>query len=101
MLPELGSIASQQANPTELKMQKSKQLLDYAATHPDSIITYSASDMVLAGNSEASYLSKSKSRSRARGHFFMTNESENPPNNGAFMTISQIIKAVMSLAAEA
>ena len=31
----------------------------------------------------------------------MTDESEYPPNNSAVMTISQIIKAVMSLAAEA
>ena len=31
----------------------------------------------------------------------MTDESENPPNNGAVMTISQIIKAVVSLAEEA
>ena len=39
MLPALGYIASQQANPTERTMQKSKQLIDYAATHPDAIIT--------------------------------------------------------------
>ena len=34
MLTSLGSIASQQANLTEKTMQKSKQFLDYAATHP-------------------------------------------------------------------
>ena len=82
-------------------MQRAKKLIGYAATHPDAIITYHASDMVLVGHSNASYLSESGSRSRAGGHFFMTYESENPPNNGAIMTISKIIKAVMSLAAEA
>ena len=64
MLPALGSIASQHANPTEWTMQKAKQLLDYSATHPDAIITYRDSDMVLDGHSSASYLSESGSRSR-------------------------------------
>ena len=101
MLPALGSIASQQVNPTECTMSKSKQLLYYAATYPDAIITYCPSDMVVAGHSDSSYLSESKSQSRARGIFFMMDESSNSPNNGAVITISQIIKAVMSLAAEA
>ena len=34
MLAALGTIASQQATPTEQTMQKVKQFLDYAATHP-------------------------------------------------------------------
>ena len=82
-------------------MQKVKQLLDYATTHPDAIITYQASNMILAIHSDASYLSESKARSRAGGHFFLSNDSEFPQNNGAVLTIAQIIKAVMSLAAEA
>jgi hypothetical protein len=57
--------------------------------------------MVLAGHSNALYLSKSKARSRAGGHFFMSNNTAKPPNNGAILTIAQIIKAAMSLAAEA
>ena len=39
MLPALGSVASQQAAPTEQTMQHVQQLLDYAATHPYAIIT--------------------------------------------------------------
>ena len=35
-------------------MKKVKQFLNYAATHPDAILTYHASDMVLAGHSDAS-----------------------------------------------
>ena len=57
MFPALGSIANQQANTMENTMKKVKQFLDYAATHRDAIITYHASDMVLAGHSDASYLS--------------------------------------------
>ena len=57
MLPALGSIATQQASPTENTMKKVKHFLDYAASHPNAIITYRASDMVLATHSDASYLS--------------------------------------------
>ncbi len=35
------------------------------------------------------------------GHFFMSNNTAKPPNNGAILTIAQIIKAVMSSAVEA
>jgi hypothetical protein len=57
--------------------------------------------MVFAGHSNASYHSKSKARSRVGGHFFMSNNTAKPPNKGAILTIAQIIKAVMSLVAEA
>ncbi len=82
-------------------MSKVKQFLDYAATHPDAIVTYQASNMVLAAHSDASYLSESNAHSRAGGHFFMSYDVPRPPNNGAILTIAQIIKAVMSSAAEA
>ena len=57
--------------------------------------------MILAGHSNASYLSETNARSRAGGHFFMSNNDAIPHNNGAILTISQIIKAVMSSVAEA
>ena len=101
MLAALGSIASQQAKPTQKTMEKVKQFLDYAATHPEAIITYRASGMVLAGHSDASYLSETRARSRAGGHFFMSENETFPAPNGAVLTVAQIIKAVMSSAAEA
>ena len=82
-------------------MKKIKQFVDFAAMHPDAVITYHASNMVLAGHSNASYLSKSNARSRAGGHFFMSKNVKTLPNNGEVFAILQIIKAVMSLAAEA
>jgi hypothetical protein len=97
----LGSVATQQANPTENTMKKVQQFLDYASTHPDAIATYHASDMVLAGHSNALYLSKSKACSWAGRHFFVSSITAQPPINGTILTIAQIIKAVMSLAAEA
>jgi hypothetical protein len=75
--------------------------VDYAATHPDAIITYQASNMVLAGHSNPSYLSETNARSQAGGQFFMSNNDALPPNNGAVLTFAQIIKAVMSSAVEA
>ena len=82
--------------PTENKMKKCKQFLDYAASQEEAILTYNKRDMVLAIHSNVSYLSKSKSRSRAGGHWFMSGNEEIPANNVAVMNVSQIIKAVMS-----
>jgi hypothetical protein len=101
MLPALGTLATQQATPTKNTMKKIKQFLDYASTNPDAVLTYHASNMVLAGYSDALYLSKSNAQSRDGGHFFMSSNVELPPNNGTVSTILQIIKAVMSLVAEA
>jgi hypothetical protein len=42
-----------------------------------------------------------KAEPEVGGNFFMTSDVELLPNNGAVSTILQIIKAVMSLAAEA
>ena len=82
-------------------MQDCLQFLDYAASQDEAIVTYRASDMKLAIHSNASYLSEPKARSRAGGHMFMAGSEEIPINNGAVLNISQIIKAVMSSAAEA
>jgi hypothetical protein len=80
-------LATQQASPQKNTMKKIKQFLDFAAMHPDAVVTYHASDMVLAGHSDASYLSKSNARSRAGGHFFMSKNVETLPNNGVVFTI--------------
>jgi hypothetical protein len=101
MLAAPGPIATQQANPTENMMKKVQQFLDHVSTHPDAIVTYHASDMVLMSHSNALYLSKSKAHSQAGGHFFMSNNTAKQQNNGTILTIAQTIKAVMSLAAEA
>jgi hypothetical protein len=75
--------------------------LNYAASQDEAIVTYPASDMKLAIHSDASYLLEPKACSRAGGHMFMAGSKEIPINNGAVLNISQIIKAVMSSAAEA
>jgi hypothetical protein len=56
MLTPLSALASEQAAPTEKKMQNCLQFLDYAASQDEAIVTYCASDMKLAIHSDASYL---------------------------------------------
>eukprot|EP00804_Cyclotella_cryptica_P019453 CCRYP_006629-RA/>CCRYP_006629-RA protein AED:0.22 eAED:0.22 QI:0/0/0/1/0.33/0.25/4/0/510 len=101
LLCPISTIASQSANPTTDTMEQTKQLLDYIATQDDAVITYHASDMVLAVHSDASYLSEPKARSRAGGHFFLSSATATPPNNGAILNIAHIIKHVMASATEA
>ncbi len=102
MLTALSALASEQAAPTEKTMQKCLQFLDYAASQEDAIVTYQVRDMRLAIHSDTSYLSDSKAQSRAGGHVFMAAGTEDIPiNNGAVLNILQIIRAVMSSAAEA
>ncbi len=67
----LSEIASQQAAPTENLMERVNQFLGYMWTHPDAIIWYHASDMILNVHSDASYLSAPKACSRAGGYFFL------------------------------
>ena len=65
--------------------------------------------MILAVNSDASYLSEPKARSQVGGYHCLSNLPKNippkpddpmPPMNGAILVISNILKHVMSSAAE-
>ncbi len=101
LLPALSALASQQANPTEQTMALCKQFLDYMASQDKAVLTYKASDMVLAIHSNTSYLSKPKACSRVGGHMFMAGREDVPTNNRAILNILQIIRAVVSFAVEA
>ncbi len=101
ILVALSAIAAQQAKPTINTLAKVKQLLQYCASQDEAILTYRASDMILAVHSDAGYLSKPQARSRVEGHFFLSSSVQYPPNNGAILNVAQTIKAVMSSAAEA
>ncbi len=101
MLTALSARASKQAAPTENRMQKCLKILDYAASQEGTIITYQASNMRLAIHSDALYLSEPKAQSRAGSHMFMAGTEDIPINNRAVINILQIIRAVMSSAAEA
>jgi hypothetical protein len=78
-----------------------KQFLDYMASQDKAVLTYKASNMVLEIHSNASYLSEPKARSCTGRHMFMAGRDNIPTNNGAVLTILQIIWEVMSSTAEA
>eukprot|EP00804_Cyclotella_cryptica_P011209 CCRYP_007737-RB/>CCRYP_007737-RB protein AED:0.21 eAED:0.17 QI:0/-1/0/1/-1/1/1/0/1078 len=100
LLTPLSALAAQQAKPTTNTMKRVKQFLDFIATQDPAILTYRKSGMVLAAHSDASYLNESAAHSRAGGHHFLSENVEHPPNNGAILNVAEIIKAVMSSAAE-
>jgi hypothetical protein len=60
MLVALGSLASEQTKASTNTMKAARQLLDYAATHPQATIRFTRSDMILNVHSDASYLSESE-----------------------------------------
>jgi uncharacterized protein YaaQ len=101
LLTPLSALASQQSKPTTKTMERVKQFLEYAATQEPAVLTFRRSGMVLAIHSDAGYLNEPNARSRAGGHFFLSEDVEDPPNNGAIHNNAEIIKAVMSSAAEA
>jgi hypothetical protein len=65
------------------------------------VLAYKASNMILAVHSNAGYCNKKKLPSQVGGHFPLSNNDESHPQNGSILTVPTIIKAVMSLAAEA
>ena len=104
VLMAFSTIVMSQAKPTTWTMERCTQLLDYLATHSDAKIRFYALDTIMNIQFDASYLSESKARSRACGHFFMGWKpiSREPIKlDGAFYTNLVILKFVIASAAEA
>jgi hypothetical protein len=109
MLVALGTLSEEQSKGTEKMAQAIVRLLNYAATHPDASVRYTASDMTLHNDSDPSYLSLPKARSRAGGYYYLSAASQNPakpptitpPINGAIYVHCNKIRHVMASAAKA
>ena len=71
MLVALSASMSCQAAPTENTRKKRLKFIDYLTTHPDAIVTFSASNMVLNVYSDVSYLYEIKASNMADGLFFL------------------------------
>ena len=86
-------------------MEKLAQLLNYCASHPEATVRFTASGMILAVESDASYLSVVKGRSRAAGYFFLSSHPTKPDGpcqpNGTVHVLCHIMREVLSSAAEA
>ena len=103
MLVALGRLASRQSKATEKVAEDMHMFLDFAATNPDAKLRYKRSKMILHGHSDASYLNEPHARSRSAAHFFMSGDptDDKVMHNGGVLTVSGILKHVMSSAAEA
>ena len=82
------------------------QFLDYMWTHPDAIIWYCASDMIINVHSDASYLSAPKTRNSASGsgYFFLGSlprDGDLIKLNGTIHVMCTILKLVAASAAKA
>jgi hypothetical protein len=97
-------MALEQSNPKERTLKRVYQFLDYMATHPNAVIRFRVSDMILNVHSDASYLSAGRARSRAGGYFFLGSlpKANRPINlNGNVHITCAILKLVAASAAKA
>jgi hypothetical protein len=104
MLTALSSLASSQAKATKDTAKGVVQLLNYAATHPEAVIRFHASDMILHVKSDASYLSEPRAHSRVAGYHYLSdhpNKKAELTLNGPILVVCNILKNVMASASEA
>ena len=111
MLVALGGFATKQTLGTASQnvMEDVYHFSNCVATHPDECIQYHASGMVLHVDSDTSYISVRKSRSRVGGFHYLSLFSANikkppvttPLLNGPLYAVCAIMKNVMASAAEA
>ena len=101
LLVGLSAIGAQQVSATEQTAAAINQILYHVETYPNNEITYRASDMILAAHSDARFNNDSKPIIRAGAHIFLSQNDPMSKWNGAILTISQIIKFIISSAAEA
>eukprot|EP00957_Ditylum_brightwellii_P053751 4072027-Ditylum_brightwellii.AAC.1 len=78
MLTSINAITIQQANPTTKTAETLTHLLNYFASHPDAVLRYTTSGMVIHIHSDASFMSETQARSHAGGHFFLSTASKDP-----------------------
>ena len=105
MLVALGDLSPQQEKATSKTYDKVIWFLNYAATHPDAIIRYHASGIILHVHSDASYLSSPRARICAGRKYMLTDSFDDattlPKSNGPIQSVSNIMDNVMGYAAEA
>ncbi len=100
LLVALSAIAACQSYATLATEQAVHLLLDYVATYPADGIVYRSSDMIQCAHADAGFLNETNSRSCAGAHIFLSENDPFPQFNGTVLSIAQIIKFVMTSAAE-
>ena len=108
MLVALVNLATQQSKPTESLWNDITWFLNYAASHPDTKICFSSSDMILHIARDGSNLSETKSRSCVGGVFYLSSKSPqhnqapecNHPFNAPFHMAANILNMITISAME-
>ena len=100
MLGAINRIGSRQAAATQDVLDAAHNFLDYAATWPDAVIRYKASDMILRVDGDASYLTEQHTSSRGAGHFIL-GTADTLFRNHTIENMSAIIPTVVASASEA
>eukprot|EP00957_Ditylum_brightwellii_P052710 3995716-Ditylum_brightwellii.AAC.1 len=109
MLTAINGIVIQQAHATLNIAKAVTHLLNYCTTHPDAIIRYRTSGIVLHIHSDSLFMSELQARSREGRHFFLSEPSADPskppsatvPLNRPVHSVCKIMQQVMAYAAEA
>mmetsp|Transcript_13683 Transcript_13683/g.16644 ORF Transcript_13683/g.16644 Transcript_13683/m.16644 type:complete len:132 (+) Transcript_13683:573-968(+) len=77
--------------------------MNFLPTHPNGIVRYHASDIVLHVDTDAAYLVLSNAKSRITVNFYLSShpsQSSPPPLNGAILVQCSTLKNVVGSAAE-
>ena len=106
MLTAINEISGAQNKATQQTRKATDELLDYAATYPDTKIRFFASDMVLYVESDAAYLVQPNAKSRVAGFYYLSSKRNNqptprPPLNGPIYIVCKTIRHVVASSAEA
>ena len=83
-------LSSQQSNPTEATMRAAHRLLGYAKLHPNHVLVFRPSDMLLRIHSDASFLNRPNSGSTAGGFHFLGTTDPNFLNGPIFCHCTRI-----------
>jgi hypothetical protein len=97
----LSTIASQHVSPNEDTMDRTKHFIDYTATQEYAVLTCCASNMIPTVYSDTGYSNIPNTRRNTGGKFFASINEDIQLPSGSILNIPQIIKIIMSSAAEA
>ena len=99
MLGAINRLGSRQAKPTQAVMDAANHFLQYAATHPDAVLVYRKSDMVLRADADGSFHSEENARSRSAVFAFLGTQDDRFHNHPIELK-SSIIPTVVTSASE-
>jgi len=93
-------LATELAEPRASIQPKLDRLLGHLARYPDNVLVFHKSDMVYHAQSDVSYLSESRAKSRIGGYGYMGSNNAPTFRNGAVTNISKTFDCVVSSSAE-